>query len=286
MTEDADVTKHCDDNSFGDDDNLMSVLETSFDEMYILDSDYEIQSAQNAQKILSSFGFNKHIVPQLLCRHPPPAIGRDDDVSKIAEILDDILKKMGYFADKDKMINRILCGPDQKIGVNLLKLIESDSKFESFLPEFPLLHLRKSKITILVSAYRDAGLVQLLKFMKDDDQEEWTKLISIQHIDCAKTYIRRLAISFHLAFLIKFSRTLASDDLYSFIHDMENEDAITISNNWSERFKRFMNYWSKHNATFALHRDMMNHCDHVIVIALSERLGGPKGYALLLASVK
>ena len=49
----------------------------------------------NTQNILSSFGFNKYKVPQLLTRHPPPAIGRDDDISKLQEILYDILVKSG-----------------------------------------------------------------------------------------------------------------------------------------------------------------------------------------------
>ena len=40
------------------------------------------------------------------------------------------------------------------------------------------------------------------------------------------------------------------------------------------------------NATFALHKDMMNHLDHVLAIALAERLGGNDGYNLLLASTK
>ena len=40
------------------------------------------------------------------------------------------------------------------------------------------------------------------------------------------------------------------------------------------------------NATFALHRDIMKHCDKVVAVALAERLGGKKGYELLLATVK
>jgi hypothetical protein len=40
------------------------------------------------------------------------------------------------------------------------------------------------------------------------------------------------------------------------------------------------------NGTFALHVDMMKHCDEITAIALSERLGGNDGYNLLLAAGK
>lgn len=116
---------------------------------------------QSVPGLLASFGFEKFIVPPLLSRHPPPAMGRDDDVMKIKEIMDDALTKMGYCSDEKKMSNRIFCGPDNKIGKCMLSLMESDKKYERFLVEFPLLHLRKSKITILFSAYSEAGLVQI-----------------------------------------------------------------------------------------------------------------------------
>ena len=62
--------------------------------------------------LLKSFGFSKFIVPPLLCRHPPPAVGRDDDVSKIKDILDDILVKLAFSTDPSKKDEKILCGPD------------------------------------------------------------------------------------------------------------------------------------------------------------------------------
>ena len=40
------------------------------------------------------------------------------------------------------------------------------------------------------------------------------------------------------------------------------------------------------NANFALHADLMSHCDEIVAIAIAERVGGPEGYNLLLASVK
>ena len=39
------------------------------------------------------------------------------------------------------------------------------------------------------------------------------------------------------------------------------------------------------NATFCLHLDIMNHCDEIGGIQLTERIGGPQGYSLLLALV-
>ena len=49
--------------------------------------------------------------------------------------------------------------------------MKSDKTFEQFLPEFPILHLKKSKITNLFSTYKDAGILHLLKYMKDIDNE-------------------------------------------------------------------------------------------------------------------
>lgn len=40
------------------------------------------------------------------------------------------------------------------------------------------------------------------------------------------------------------------------------------------------------NAAFALHIDMMTHCDQVIGLSLSERIGGINGYSLLTSIVK
>ena len=118
---------------------------------------------------------------------------------KIKEILDDVLLKLGYTIENPNTLNRILCGPDNKIGKCLLELMEIDPTYKIMLPEFPLLHLRKSKITVLFSAYQDAGLVQLMKYMKDDKEEDWKKLVSVQHIDTATMYVKRIAQSLNLA---------------------------------------------------------------------------------------
>lgn len=101
-------------------------------DLYLSDSDDEMESIGNMDKsfhnlslqeapeesvpsLLASFGFEKFVVPPLLSRHPPPATGRDDDIMKIREIMDDVLTKMGYCNDDEKkMSSRIFCGPDNK----------------------------------------------------------------------------------------------------------------------------------------------------------------------------
>ena len=265
----------------------ISELGQSVENISLFDTDHATQSNEvDLCDMLKLFGFSKFQVPPLLCRHPPPAIGRDDDKMKIKEILDDVLLKLGYTTENTNSLNRILCGPDNKIGKCLLELIETDNKYKMLLPEFPLLHLRKSKITVLFSAYKDAGLVQLMKFMKDDNEEDWKKLVSVQHIDTATKYVKRIAQSLNLAILVTFLKSLTKDDQEMLITDMETEQPVTLANNWSLRFNKFLEETSRINATFALHLDILNHCNHVVQIAFAERLGGQGGYSLLLAAVK
>ena len=63
----------------------------------------------------TSLYFKQFIVPPLLCRHPPPAQGRDDDISHLKEILSDVLTKLGRYTGKI-YTNRILFAPDNKIS--------------------------------------------------------------------------------------------------------------------------------------------------------------------------
>ena len=106
----------------------------------------------------SIFGFTIFKSPPLLCRHPSPAVGRDDAIYKLKEVLDDVLVRTGNTMDK------ILIAADHKIASNLFKLIEEDKKYAVFLKEFPLLHLRKSKIVDICSGYKDAGIVPMLMY--------------------------------------------------------------------------------------------------------------------------
>ena len=205
-------------------------LEQSFGNISINEDSIDISESKYESKDLcvdlKSFGFSKYEVPTLLTRHPPPAVGRDDDIVKLQEILDDVLIKSGVC---DNPINCphnlnkeiILCGVDQKIGCNLLKLVKKGGRNTHYVPEFPILHLRKSKITILFSAYKDAGLLHLLQFMKDDENPDWCSLISIQHIDTATTHVKRLAVSFHVALFSKFCNSLCPEESLQLKSDIE-----------------------------------------------------------------
>ena len=55
----------------------------------------------------------------------------------------------------------------KKANANVFRT-EKKKKFSSFLPKFPLPHLLKSMITILFSAYNDAGLFYILRYVWDD----------------------------------------------------------------------------------------------------------------------
>ena len=74
--------------------------------------------------------------------------------------------------------------------------------------------------------------------------------------------------------------------LQEFLNDMETEDCAELTSEWAVQFRDYLSYGSARNATFALHLDMMSHCNDVIAISLAERLGWKDGYGLLLAAVK
>jgi hypothetical protein len=154
------------------------------------------------QHLPEEFGFQKHKAHPLLTRHPSPHSGRDDDPEKLREIADDVLTKMSYHDLRpENHRHKILFGPDHKIGKKLFLLQKSNPKYQVFLPEFRMLHLRKHKITVLFSAYKEAGLVHLLRYMRDDQIEDWKKLITAANIDLATRAVRRLAVALRLAFL-------------------------------------------------------------------------------------
>ncbi|WAR09222.1 LOW QUALITY PROTEIN: hypothetical protein MAR_019180 [Mya arenaria] len=144
--------------------------------------------------IFNSLGFKQFKPPLLITKHPPPAMGRDDDIKKLKEVLDDVLMKTDNCTVD---AHKIIFAPDHKIAANLLRLQDNNPRYRTFLPEFPVLHLRKSKITILCSAYKDAGILYILKYMGDEEFQEWKKLI---FAEMATRYIRRLAVALHMTF--------------------------------------------------------------------------------------
>jgi hypothetical protein len=246
----------------------------------------ELESPQN-QTEPTHFGFSKYIVPPLLTRHPPPACGRDDNIEILRGILDDVLLKLGHHElGSSNKHRKILFGPDNKIGKNLLILRKSDPMYTVFIPEFPLLHVRKSKITVLFSAYKNAGILELLRFMRDDEEDDWIKLVSLAHIDTATRNVHRLAMSLHLAFIVSFIKSLDPEVAKQAVSDIGHLDCKEMAQCWDERYKKYIKASADANATFALHVDMMQHADEVVAVALAERLGGHQGYNLLLAAVK
>ena len=226
--------------------------------------------------------FRQFQPPKLLCRHPPPAAGRDDDINVLRNVLDDTIQKIE--PDKNE---RILFAPDYKIARNLFKLMDQNPKYQIFLPEFPVLHLRKSKITNLISAYKSSGLIHIIQFMKDQELEkDWSKLIGIANIETATRNIWRLSVALHIAFMLKFVESLQIEEQCQLEKDLINDSVDTLDAHWRFQYEAFMRQGYDNNANFALHVDLMLHCDEIVAIAISERVGGPEGYNLLLASVK
>jgi hypothetical protein len=58
-----------------------------------------------------------NVIISHIFRHPPPATGRDDDITKLMQILDDTLIKTDHISDISKH-EKILFEPDNKIGSN------------------------------------------------------------------------------------------------------------------------------------------------------------------------
>jgi hypothetical protein len=176
---------------------------------------------------------------------------------------------------------RILMAPDHKIAQNLFKL-KSDPTFRAFLPEFPLLHLRKSKIINLVSAYKDAGLSNLTCYLQDTDESDISKIVHPEKIEQATRFIRRLAVSLQMAFLVLFLQHLPAAES-QLVQESWKDQAET---QWHQKYENFIGQCCSRNATFQLQCDILQHCLEVLAISRAERIGGSKGYTLLLAAVK
>ncbi|CAC5365991.1 unnamed protein product [Mytilus coruscus] len=264
--------------------NRTEQLDLELDDLDMIQHD-TIEPETTETMFLEAETFDSADLPPLLCRHPPSATGRDDDIYKLKKIIDDIIVKTGRINVPHEGVDRILFGQDNKIGANLMEIVK-DPKYNHFLPEFPLLYLRKSKINSLFSSYKETGLLQLLIYMCDEEKKEWPKLITMDHIDVATKYVRRLSLSFHISFNCRFLQCLKQEEALAIIDMLEEGKIEETSRLWSSKFQDFMNTGITQNCTFALHTDMMQHCDEVVAVYLSERLGGNTGYNLLLGAVK
>lgn len=85
--------------------------------------------------------------------------------------------------------------------------------------------------------------MQLLKFIRDEDLDEWAKLISIQHIDMAIKPVKRIALAFHLAFLISFTQCLDLNELDDFFNDLEIGYCASLSEKWSKNIQQIYRFW-------------------------------------------
>ena len=268
-------------------DGIGWLSDSSDDEMHLNDTETSLPCEINEQHHLPSaaqqLGFNQYKPPPEICRHPEPATGRDDDQQILKEILRKNMKKLNHTPTTP---GKILFGPDHKIGNNLFKLIAADPQFSVYLPEFPVLHLRKSRINNIISGYKEAGILHMLMYMRDEETQDWEKLISANHIEKETSYIRRLAIALHVAFMARFMATLDDTKRADMLSNLLSGDISIVTVEWEQCYEKFLNQGRTQNATFALHYDLMQHCDEVVAIALAERLGGTQGYSLLLAAVK
>ena len=119
--------------------------------------------------------------------------------------------------------------------------------------------------------------------MRDEHKKEWQQLVTITHIDLATRHLKRLSQSLHVAFMIKFMSTLTAEDVKQ-VQKCLVEGVVDVR--LDTMFQEFMETSSEKNATFAMHRDWMLHCDEVVALYIAERMGGYDGYQLLLSTVK
>lgn len=183
----------------------------------------------------------------------------------------DILTKLGRYPGKEYK-ERILLAPDHKIAKTLLQLIRTDKLLKQFLPEFPVMHLKKSKITNLFTAYKDAGVLHLLKYMKDaDNDSDLTDVTSVINIEAAANNIKLLTLILHLALLISFMQNFNKPETMEFLKDIELNDLSLLHKKCYSKLDKFMEK-VRDNATFALHEDLLKHCTDVLGISISERI--------------
>lgn len=231
-------------------------------------------------------GFDITKSPPILTRHPRPESGKDEDYDKCKEILDKVFLRSGQQKDSKE---RIILAPDNKIAKNIIQLMKNDPKYEKFFLTFPLLHWRKSKIGSIGSTFALMGIVDIVKYMIDNDiHTEWDKLVGLSEINFATKFIRRLSQALHISFMIKFMEWLPPDDASQLRADFKNGklDPCDLSSKWHDQYDTFMEQSANQNGTFALHRDLLIHLDEVVSLYMAERLGGTQGYSLVLGVAK
>lgn len=216
----------------------------------------------------------------MLKLHPPPFEGRDDDIVKVREVLNDLLRKTGYTQMPIQSIkDRIILAPDHKIAQHVFSLRKKSILFrKAFVLEFPLLHLTKSTIVCLLSAYSSAGLSHLMTLMgTEDDDKAWQHLSCVTHITTAVKRITRLCVAFQLCLLLKFLEHLPTDSRDAAMTTLRDNDFSKLEMLQSE-YDQFVSSGCDHDSVFRLHNDMLKHMLTVVGLSLAEKMGGVAGY--------
>jgi hypothetical protein len=99
-------------------------------------------------------------------------------------ILVETLIKTDHVSDIAKH-EKILFGPDNKIGSNLLKLREHNRRYEHFLPEFTLLHLRFAFPFSINCWNRSSHLDPTILFVRKSSLKASTSCRESDHLKCA-----------------------------------------------------------------------------------------------------
>ena len=128
--------------------------------------------------------------------------------------------------------------------------------------------------------------MELLRYMKNDENHEWATLKEEHHIDVATRQVRRLSTAIHIALLFRFAAFLPIARSNELLDDLDILSGKELATKWHACYQKFIDHGCQVNATFALHVDFMTQLDGISAIALAERLGGNDGYHLLLASTK
>ena len=229
----------------------------------------------------TSFGFKRFLPPPHIIRNSPGWLGRDDDVTKIKEVCDDIQR----MTDSGSRYS-VWCF-DQKIASCHMKLERVNASYKQQVREVPVLHLTKQKIVNIASAYKSAGFMEIIRFMMDNDKiEDITKLISADNIRSGTRLIRRVAHSLNLALQIEFVQQLTDEQRIEILEDMDELSPKDLADKWDSQFTEHVKRMSDKDATYALHVDMMDHCFDAIAVSFAERIGGPDGYNLLCGIMK
>ena len=73
-------------------------------------------------------------------------------------------------------------------------------------------------------------------YVRDDSRQDWSKLITAQHIDEATRCVKRLSQSLYIAILISFIKQLPSSDSSKLIEELSsNKSPDTLALHWDAK---------------------------------------------------